>query len=163
MFFRWPELLGDLVELEGLGLVRTVRVLRAGVDLELGQLLSRQLVLGEHALDGLLDRTLGALGEQLGVGGRGEAAGVVRVAVRDLLLQLVAGEGDLVRIDDDHEIAGVHVGSEGRLVLPAQQCCGLAGKTTQDDVGGVDDVPLTLDVTGLRSVRTHVDLPSFVW
>jgi hypothetical protein len=40
-------------------------------------------------------------------------------------------------------------------VLSAQQCCGLAGKTTQDNVGGVNDVPLAVDIAGLRGVRTH--------
>ena len=41
------------------------------------------------------------------------------------------------------------------LVLSAQQDCGLAGKTTKDNVGGVNDVPLAVDIAGLRGVRTH--------
>ena len=82
--------------------------------------------------------------QQLRVGDGGQAARVARVAVCALLLQLGAGQGNLFSVDDDDEVAHVHVGREGGLVLAAQQDCGLAGKTTKDNVGGVNDVPLAL-------------------
>ena len=84
-----------------------------------------------------------------------QAARVARVAVGLLLGQLGAGQGDLVGVDDDDEVAGVDVGREGRLVLAAQQDRGLGGETAQDDVGRVDDVPLARDLAGLGGVRTH--------
>ena len=71
------------------------------------------------------------------------------------LVELVAGQRDLLRVDDDDEVTHVHVRGEGRLVLAAQEVRGLDGEPAEDHVGGVDDVPLALDVAGLRAVRTH--------
>ena len=135
----------------------------AGVDLELLQHLTAEAVLGEHAPDGLLDGLAGVLLEQLADRRGGEAARVAGVAVGQLVGRLVAGEGDLLGVDDDDEVTGVHVRGEDRLVLAAQQVRGLDGEAAQDDVGGVDDVPLALDVTGLGAVRAHGEcLLSFV-
>jgi hypothetical protein len=47
------------------------------------------------------------------------------------------------------------VGCEGRLVLATQEGGGVGGQSTQNDVRSVDNVPLTLDLTRLRAVRTH--------
>src|SRR4051812_49220854 len=48
-------LLRDLGDLVGDGLLRLVRVVRAGVDLELGQHRAAEGALRQHAADGLLD------------------------------------------------------------------------------------------------------------
>jgi len=128
-------------------------VVLAAVHLELGQLLACEGVLGEHAADGLLDGLLGALGQQLLVGGGAQTAREARVAVGLLLDQLGAGQGNLVRVDDDDEVAGVNVRGEGRLVLAAQQDRGLGGETSEDDVGRVDDVPRASYLAGLGGVR----------
>src|SRR3546814_10405185 len=68
----------DLRDLERGGLLGRVRVLGAGVDLELLQHLAAQAVLGEHAPDGLLDGLAGVLLEELTDGGRGETSRVAR-------------------------------------------------------------------------------------
>jgi hypothetical protein len=68
------------------------------------------------------------------------------VPVGDLLLTLVAGQRDLAGVDDDDEVTGVDVRGEDRLVLAAEQGGGLRGQPAEDDVVGVDDEPLTLDV-----------------
>src|ERR1700733_12390489 len=81
-----PADLLDLRDLEWDRLLRLVRVLRAGVDLELAQHLPAQRVLREHAPDGLLDRTLGALGHQLAVGHGPQATRVAGVPVGLLVL-----------------------------------------------------------------------------
>jgi hypothetical protein len=65
-------------------------------------------------------------------------------------------ERDLVSVDDDDEVAAVDVRRERRLVLAAQQVRRLHSQPAEHDVGRVDDVPLTLDVSGLGAVRTHV-------
>src|SRR5690242_15418111 len=49
VFGSGPGLLGDLGDLERLGLLRLVRVLGAGVDLELAHELPAQAVLRQHA------------------------------------------------------------------------------------------------------------------
>jgi len=68
---------------------------------------------------------------------------------------LLRGQGNLVGIDDHDEVTPVNVRREGRLVLATQEDGGLAGQPSKDDVGGVDDVPLTLNLAGLWGVRTH--------
>ena len=57
-----------------------------------------------------------------------------------LLLQLLAGNYDFVRIDNDNEISAIDVGGERRLVLAAQQNGGLRRDTAQGLAGGVDDL-----------------------
>jgi hypothetical protein len=44
-------------------------------------------------------------------------------------------------------------------VLAAEEVGGLDGEASEDHVGGVDDVPLALDVSGLGAVRAHGDVP----
>jgi hypothetical protein len=71
------------------------------------------------------------------------------VVVGLLLDQLAAGQRDLGGVDDDDEVATVNVRREGRLVLAPQEDRGLAGQTAEDDVSGVDDEPLALNLAGL--------------
>src|SRR5680860_1265870 len=118
-------LLGDLVDLERLRGLRDVRVVRAGVHLQLRDLLTTEAILGEHAPDGLLDGGAGVLVEHLAERGRGETAGVTRVAVGQLGHPLVARDGNLLRVDDDDEVTTVHVGGKRGLVLAAKQRRGL--------------------------------------
>src|SRR4051812_27270239 len=144
----WAGLLGDLRDLEGLRLLRRVRVLRAGVHLRLGELLAAQGRLGDHPTDGLLDRPLRMLVEQLHVADRAQTARVARVPVRALLLALRTREGDLAGVDDDDEVTGVDVRGEDRLVLAAEERRDVGGESPEDDVGGVDHVPAPLDIGG---------------
>ena len=65
--------------------------------------------------------------------------GVARVPVSPLVLELAAAQGDLVGVNHHHEVAGVDVRREDRLVLPAQQYRHLAGQAAKHDIGGVDD------------------------
>src|SRR5690625_715968 len=148
-------LLGNLGDLEGLRLLRGVRVVRAGVDLELLQLLAAEGVLREHAADRLLDGALGEALEQLRVADGLEPARVPGVAVGDLVLALAPGQGDLRGVDDDDIVTTVDVRGEARLVLPTEQGGDLRRQSAEDDVGSVDDVPALLDVAGLRCVRAH--------
>src|SRR6476469_1963515 len=152
-------LLRNLGDLEGDGLLGRVRVLGTAVDLELGELLAGQRVLREHAADGLLDGLLGALGEQLGVGGRPQATREARVAVGLLLLELGAGEGDLVGVDDDDEVTTVDMRGKGGLVLAAQEDRGLAGQATEDHVRRVDDMPGASDLGRLRGEGAQSSVP----
>jgi len=132
-----------------------VRVLGASVDLQLLELLCSKLVLGQHALDSLLNRANGVALKQLCVVHGLQTAGVTRVAVCTLLLELCTGQGDLLSVHDDNEVTGVNVGSKSRLVLTAQQDSGLACEAAENNVGGVNDVPLALDFAGLGSISAQ--------
>ena len=117
--------------------------------------LTAETVLGQHAPDGLLDGLARVLVEQVAVGGRAQTTGVAGVAVGHLVFALVARQRDLVGVDDDDEVAGVHVRGVRRLVLATQEGGGLDGEPSEHHVSGVDDMPLTRDVAGLGAVRAH--------
>jgi len=92
---------------------------------------------------------------------RGRNARKTLVVMSCILGTLVAGESDLAGVDDDDEVTGVDVVRERGLVLATQQRRRLHGQTTEDDVFGVDDVPLPGDVAGLGGVSAHVE--TFAW
>src|SRR5579875_1680318 len=125
------------------------------VDLELTQGLPAQRVLRQHAPDGLLDHALGVGVHQFAIADRAQATGVPRMPVGALALQLVTAQRHLVGVDDDHEVTGVHVRREDRLVLAAQQDRRMAGQPAENDTGRVNNVPLPRDVTALGAVRAH--------
>src|SRR5882757_4181788 len=95
-------------------------MLGAGVDLELAELLAAQTVARDHALDGLADDLLGPLLEQLAECPGANAARVSAVPPVALVLELLAGDHELLGVDDDDEVADVDVRRVGRLALAPQ-------------------------------------------
>src|SRR3954447_986668 len=129
------------IELERARLLGSVRVLGTRVHLELGQLLARQAVLGKHPLHGEADDLLGPPLEHVVERARLEPARVAGVAVVHLLLPLLARDGDLLRVDDDDEVARVHVRRVDRLALAAQRVGDLGGEAAEGLALGVDQEP----------------------
>src|SRR5256885_1335436 len=78
-----------VLPLQGLRRLRPVRMLRARVDLELRDLLSREPVLRQHPLHGLAQNFLRAAIELLAERAAAQAAGVAGMAVVALLVELV--------------------------------------------------------------------------
>src|SRR5438477_536383 len=113
--------LKSLLQVQGLRVLRPVRMLGTGVDLELRQLAARQLVLGEHPLDGQADHLGRAPVELLAERAAREAAGIAGVPVVALLVELRARRHDLLGVDDDHEVASIDVRRVLRLALAAQR------------------------------------------
>ena len=74
----------------------------------------------------------------------------------DLVGPLLAGDRDLLRVDDDDEVAGVAVGRVLRLALAAQHVGDLGRQPAQGLAVGVDDVPVSLAVGGLGDVGLHM-------
>src|SRR5215203_4000191 len=140
-----------------------MRVVRPGVHLQLGQLLAGEAVARQHPLDGLADDFLRLALEHLSQGAGLDPAGVAAVAVVGLLRELVAGDADFLRVDDDDEVTGVDVGRVLRLALAAQRVGNLRCKTTEGLPLGIDDVPVALafgwsGYKGLhraKTARTH--------
>ena len=151
---RLGRLVGHRIDLHRLRLLGLVRVLGAGVDLELPQLLAREAVTGEHPLDRLADHLLGSALEHLAEGPRAQPAGVAAVAVVDLVLELVPGHRDLLRIDHDHEVTGVAVRRVLRLALAAQRVGDLGRQAAQRPALGVDQIPVALAVLGCCDDRS---------
>jgi len=95
-----------------------VRVLRAGVHLELGDQLAAQTVACQHPLHGSLYDPLRMVGQLVAQTDLGQAVRVAGIPVVELLVQLATGNVHFVGIDDDHKIAAVLTRRVERLVLP---------------------------------------------
>ena len=139
----------------GFGLLGGVGMLRPGVDLQLGDLLARQAVAGQHALDGEADDLFGPPLEHLVERAALDAARVARVAVVALLLALLARHGDLLGVDDDDEVAHVAVRRVRRLALAAQQVGELGRQAAEVLALGVDEHPVALAIGGCGDVGLH--------
>jgi hypothetical protein len=75
--------------------------------------------------------------------------------MRHLLLHLRTRQDDLVSIDDNDEVTHIHMWREGRLVLTSQQGRSVARQSTQDNILGIDDIPLTRLIARLRTISSH--------
>src|SRR5262249_42058014 len=140
---------------ERLRRLRAVRMLRAGVDLQLRDLLAREAVLREHALDGAAQHLLPPAVALIAPRAGAQRAGIARVPVVALLVELVARDVDLLRVHDDNEVARVDVRRVRRLALAAEGV-GDAGRQPPEGLAlGVDDVPLAGNLAGLCAVGLH--------
>ena len=74
------------------------------------------------------------------------AAGEAGVAAIELLITLHAGQNDLLGVDHDDVIAHVDVRSVEGVQLAGEQRGGDGRKASEGLAGGVDQVPLALDV-----------------
>jgi hypothetical protein len=132
-------------DVQSLGLLRGVRMLCAGVALQLLDHRVTERTLGQHALDGLLKHARREALLQLGEIGFVDTALVTRMALVLLVLRLVTGHTQLLDIHDDDVVTGVHVRGEDRLVLAAQTACDLTGEAPEYLVRGIDNVPVAHD------------------
>ena len=73
------------------------------------------------------------------------------MAVVELLVALVARHRDLLGVDDDDEVAGVHVRRVGRLALAAQRVGDLGGEAPEGLALGVDEQPVALAILELAT------------
>src|SRR5689334_12299711 len=146
------------LELVSLGLLGRVRVLDRRVDLQLLDDLPAEHVLREHATHRQGQRRFRLLGQEVAVAALGDSTRVTAVAVVQLLVCLIAGDLDFLGVDDDDEIAAVHVRREGWLVLATEQRRNAAGNAAKRLVLGVDHPPLALlgSVFRLSNKGAHV-------
>lgn len=116
------------------------------VNFELGENVTAEAVVREHAFDGVLDDELGtartALFEGLGV----VAADETRKAHVALGFFFFAGHANLVGIDHNDEITGVGMGGENGFLLTTHQIGRLDSNTAQDLIFGINDPPLALNL-----------------
>ena len=71
-----------------------------------------------------------------------KTSGIPGMPVVALLVELVAGDVDLLRVDDDHEVAGVHVRGVLGLPLAAQLVRDAGGEPAERLPVGVHHVPV---------------------
>src|SRR5438128_1525192 len=153
--FAISAFLSGVLGFEDGRLLRGVRVLVAGVDLELAHQRAAERRARQHAADGVLDEPGGVARGGLPGAELLQAArehGVVDVL---LVVPLLAGQLDLVGVDDDDEVAAVGVGREDRLVLAAQDAGDGGRGAAQHLVLDVDDQPVALDGLLAAHHRLH--------
>src|SRR5690606_21903798 len=93
-------------------------------------------------------------------GDRLDAAGIAGVLVVGLVAALVAGEADLLDVDDDDVVPAIDVRGVARLVLAAQDVGDDRGEAADDQTLGIDQMPFLLDLgrldrPGLLAERLH--------
>lgn len=75
---------------------------------------------------------------------RALSAGIAGVLEVFTVSPFLAGEANLVGVDDNHVVAAFHVGRVGRFVFATQQFCHFGAQTTKNLVGCIDYHPLVL-------------------
>src|SRR5450759_4058103 len=142
--------------------LRLVGVIRAGVDLELSELLRAKAGVGHHTLhratDGLFGTALHQVTERLLL----VPARVAAVPRIDLGVELVAADGDLRGVEHDHVIAAVQVGRVGRLVLAHEDAGDPRREPAERLVRRVDDVPASLDLRLPERIRLRGHVSPFI-
>src|SRR5207247_1652398 len=119
------------------------------------QLRAREAVPRQHALDGNAEDLGGSPVELLAQRARPQPARIARVPVIELLVELLAGDGDLLGVDNYDEVTGVDVRRVLRLALAAQRVSDARGKPPEGLALGVHDVPTALDVAGFCVPGLH--------
>ena len=104
-------------------------------------MLAAERALGQHAPDGALHEVRRVTLDQLLGRLRAQAAREQRVVAVELARPLLAGQLDLLGVDDDDEVAGVGVGRERRPVLAAQDVGDLGRRAAEGQALDVGDVP----------------------
>src|SRR5690606_1471565 len=143
------------LDFQRFGLLSGVRMLGASIDLELLGHGVTQRTLGQHALDGLLERTTGKTLLHFLEVRFSDTARIPRVTVVLLVLRLRTGHDDIGGVDHDDIVARVNVRRKFWLVLSTQTVCDFAGHTPEDFALSVDHVPVTLDFMRLGHKGLH--------
>src|ERR1700730_15468581 len=108
-------------DIEKLRLLRLVRVLGSGKDPEVLHDPTPERPARHHALDRLLDDAFGMLAVENGaLAAPLDAAGITGIQIEDAVGALVAGQLDLLGVDDDDVVAAIHMRGERWLMLAAQ-------------------------------------------
>ncbi len=80
------------------------------------------------------------------------ATWISRIAEVELVGHFLARQNNLLGVDDNYVVAGVHMGGEHRFIFTTQDSGYMAGQTTQRHPCSVDQYPLLFDVDGLGRI-----------
>lgn len=135
-----------------------MRVFAAGIHVQVLHLCTLQGAASDHALDRLAHDVAGVLASQA-LGDRTflDPTGITGVIMEQLLVHLVAGQADLLGIDDDDIVATINMRGELGLVLAAQALGNDGGQTTQNEALGVDQVQPRVTSAGFSESVVFMD------
>src|SRR5204862_3638383 len=108
-----------------------VGMVGAFVNFEFGHENAAKAVLGNHAADGVGDELFRRASADLFNGAIAFAAFPAGIGHEGLLSFLFAGNDDLFSVNDDNEVAGIHVSGVNRLVFTAQSIGDLYGEASE--------------------------------
>src|SRR5450432_798259 len=115
------------------------------IDTQLLGATGAELVLGKHAENRFANHPIGlAFAHTLGRNFL-QSTGVTAVRIINLLFDLVAGQADLVGVDDYNVVAGIEVGRESGLILADQHTGDFGRQAAQNLIGRVNHKPLSAD------------------
>ena len=121
-----------------------------GIDEKFFIHLAAQPVFRQHTLDGPFDDGIGTASHEI----LGDlfffAAGITGEVDVDLVLGLITGEDDLVRIDDDDEITAIHVRGVIGLVLATQNGGDLGTHAAYGLISTVHNIPVAFNGSLVR-------------
>ena len=132
-------------------------MLGSGENAQLLRRRTRQLVVRHHALDSFFNNTLRVQFQRTTQGECLQTTRVAGVAVTEFTFTLVAGNSNLIGVDDDDMVTTINVGGILWLAFAAQKIGGDHSKTTQNHVSGVNDVPLAGNFTAFRVIGRQND------
>ena len=118
-----------------------MRMLLAGIDLQIFEQSGAQSRAGQHALHGFFDQERRFFSEILRGGSEALTAGVSRVSDVDLVGHFLARELHLLRIDHDDVVTAVGVWGVAGLVLATENLRDLRGKPSQYLAIGINQHP----------------------
>ncbi len=136
-------------------------MIRTNIRLELGKHRNAKLVLGEHSANRFA-KDLFRMPFQPGRGRFRAKACVTGVPGVGLLLPFPAREANFFDIHNNDEITGIDVLRILRPVLTHKHHSNIAGKSTDNLIGSVDNEPLLFDFAGFcnpRFCNRHVTDP----
>src|SRR6266516_6188121 len=103
-------------------LLSLVWMLRTSINLQATHNLRSQAIMHHHTTHCMFQCTLWMFAFQCLAQGRLlQTTGILRVAIVDLLLHTSSRNSERLRIDHNHKIPAIHMGSERGLVLPTQE------------------------------------------
>lgn len=132
-------------------------MLRSVVDMDVGKQGTTHAILGQHAFEyaqeqgvfaGLDVLVVRLFHQDLGCS-LTLATGIAGVVEVDAVCHLLAGQDNLVGVDDDYIVAALYVGRVAGLVFAAQDLGYLGAEATQYLIGGVNNDPFALNAFGV--------------
>ena len=132
----------------------------ASIYMKFGENLSTEAVVRNHAFNSELYHSYRVIFQHIASFYIAVAAEVTGMTEIDFLSQFFAGQNNLICIDNDYVITGVHMRGKGRFVFTAQDFCNLCSQAAQSLISCVNNEPFAFDVRRISHKRFHRLCPS---
>lgn len=100
-----------------------------------------QSIFRQHALNGETEEILGTLLKKFAGCDSGDTTDIPAVTIVCLVFELVAGELDLISVDDNDPISGVNMRGVHGIVLTTNTCRDNGSESAKHLILGIDDAP----------------------